>query len=123
MRVVLSILLLLIGALLWMQVAAGQTNGIPPLPAGDQVPYAVDDLGNTNAIPVYPFLLATGVDSNGQVVLEAPPRWMLDGPPAEPSTTTIRLKFYDRLDSNKLYTVDFTCPRDCAFAGWEIVEQ
>lgn len=60
-----------------------QTNGppVPPPPDPPPGPYTVDHLGNTNSVPVYPFLLATGVDTNGQIILEAPPQWMLDGPP------------------------------------------
>lgn len=44
-------------------------------------------------------------------------------PLPEPTQTTIRLKFHDKLNTNAIYTVDFTCPRSTAFAGWEIIEE
>lgn len=94
MRLVMSILLVLIGLLVGLQLAAGQTSELPPFPDVDKsLPYAVDDMGNTNAIPVYPFLLCTGVDTNGRPILEAPPQWMLDGPKTNaPSIIPLKLE-------------------------------
>lgn len=40
----------------------------------------------------------------------------------QPEATTIRLKFFDRMDTNALYTIDYSAPRQHAFAGWEIIE-
>ena len=45
------------------------------------LPYWIDGEGNTNALTVVPFLLVTGVDTNGQAIYEAPPAWMLQGDP------------------------------------------
>lgn len=99
-----------------VHVARSQTNTVSATNAVPPTPVVV-----TNAVP---FLLYIGVDEDGNAILESPPQWMLDGPQTNKvTTTTIRLKFHDRLDTNELYSIDFTCPRNSAFAGWEIIEQ
>lgn len=100
---------------------AGYAQPEPPPLAPPPPPYTVDDIGSTNTVPVYPFLLCYGVRDDGSLILQAPEDWQLEH--RRPTTTTIRLRFHDKLDTNALYTVEFTCPRNTAFAGWEIVEE
>lgn len=82
MKWILAILLVLIGFVCGMA-AFGETNSVPlpPPPSAPAEPYTVDDIGNTNSVPVYPFLLCYGVRDDGSYIFEPPPQWMLDGPP------------------------------------------
>lgn len=128
MKCVMSILLAAIAGLCLVQCAAyGQTNTAtntvvdPPPWSPPAPPYTVDDIGSTNTVKVYPFLLCYGVRDDGTYIFQPPEDWQIAK--QEPTTTTIRLKFYDRLDTNATYSIEFTCPRNAAFAGWEIIEQ
>jgi hypothetical protein len=83
----------------------------PPVPAT-----------STNATFV-PFLICTGVDTNGDYVLEQPPEWMLAGPQTNlPACTIIRVYCMDSL-TNVVVSGAFTTTRPVAFVKWEVVEQ
>lgn len=85
MRVLYAILIL--SAFLPL-LAFTDTNAPPMPPVGTNKtigePYTITADGQTNAVQSYPFLLATGVDTNGKVIMEAPPDWMLTKKQPEP---------------------------------------
>jgi len=105
----LGILLALVVGTILLPHSIAQTNSVPLLPpySPPAPPYTVDDIGNTNNIPVYSWLKATGVDTNGQVILEAPERWMLNGPPIEPKYIIIELQSSTSLTS-AVWNTEFT---------------
>lgn len=105
-----------------VETATNSTEVLPPPPSPPADPYTVDDIGNTNTVSTYPFLLCYGVRDDGTYIFEPPEDWQLE-PPAVPKVTTIRLKFYHVLDTNQVMTVDFTTPYMHAFAGWEVIAE
>lgn len=119
MNRIFSILLLVAAAgFLLRLTAVAATNSVPPMPmAPVSSPPTVPSYNPRDIVYSQNYTnVANGVTNVTSIRV-------IENPVPEPTQTTIRLKFHDQLNTNALYTVDFTCPRNCAFAGWEIIEE
>lgn len=99
-------------------------TGLVVMDARVGAPYKITGISTnapvTNLVEALPFLIASGVDTNGRPILARPPQWMLDGEPDY--LPTMRVTFYNELTTGAVWSAEFKgTTNDTSFAKWEIV--
>lgn len=72
----------------------------------------------TNEITQLPFMLYTGVDTNGRPILEVPASWMLGDKPLP----ALRVTFYDKITDAPVWSAEYVGTGNTSYVKWEIEE-